>query len=114
MAEEQTTLDCEVACATAERQRVVALRLPRGATAREAVAAAGLQDEFPELDFSSVPLAIFGAEVSGGTVLNSGDRVDILRSLRRDPRDARRLLASLVEEIPNPRRAHSNEHFHEL
>lgn len=89
----------EVACGWPDRQRVVSLLMPAGATAREAVLAAGLAAEFPDLDPAIVPLAVFGAEVVDSYKLRSGDRVDLLRPLLRDPRDARRELAARGKTI---------------
>ena len=83
-----------VACGWPDRQRVVSLTLPAGATARAAVLAAGLAEDFADLDPAAAPLAVFGAEVSGTYKLRSGDRVDVLRPLLRDPRDARRQMAA--------------------
>lgn len=89
----------EVACGWSARQRVVSLTMPVGATAREAVLAADLAAEFPDLDSAAAPLAVYGAQVADSYQLQSGDRVDILRPLLRDPRDARRELAARGETI---------------
>ena len=89
----------EVACGDSDRQRLVRLTMPVGATARDAVLAADLAAEFPDLDSAAAPLAIFGAEVADSYQLQSGDRVDMLRPLQRDPRDARRELAARGKTI---------------
>ena len=82
-------IDLEVVAAFADQQVCVALRLETGATVREAVDASGLLHRFPQLaghdDF-----AIHGHRVSGGDPLEDGDRVEILRPLQVDPREARR------------------------
>ena len=89
----------EVACVWCEQQLIVSLTMPAGTMAREAALQAGLSEEFPDLDPARAPLAIFGAEVADTHVLNSGDRVDLLRPLQRDPRDARRELAARGKTI---------------
>lgn len=54
----------------------------------DALAAAGwrLEDGF-------VALAVFGQSVDAGTALHDGDRIELLRPLRMDPKQARRLRA---------------------
>ncbi|MGI9330468.1 MAG: RnfH family protein [Gammaproteobacteria bacterium] len=89
----------EVAWGWPDRQRVVSLQVAADTTAREVVLAAGLAEDFDGLDPASMPLAVFGAEVADSYALQSGDRVDLLRPLLRDPRDARRDLAARGKTI---------------
>jgi uncharacterized protein len=83
----------EVVYATPEVQRAVRVALTSGLTARRAVEVSGLLDEFPEILTRPLVLGLFGARVSGGRVLQDGDRIEICRPLERDPRDRRRDLA---------------------
>ena len=92
----------EVVCALPARQRVVQLSLPCGTTARDAVLQSQLAGEFPELELAAAPLAVYGVRVSDDYVLGDGDRVDILRPLRRDPREARRELAARGDTMAKP------------
>lgn len=80
----------EVVYASADRQRVVGLPLTDGLTALAAVRASGLLEEFPELDPAKLTLGVWGRRVPGEERLRSGDRVEIYRPLRFDPRAARR------------------------
>lgn len=80
----------EVAYARPDRQRLVTVDLAAGATARDAVHASGLANEFPEIDVERVPLGVFGRACAGDTVLRAGDRVEIYRPLQVDPKEARR------------------------
>ena len=59
-----------------------------GATVAEAVQAAGwaLDDEF-------TGLAVFGVAAVADTRLHDGDRIELLRALQVDPKQARRLRA---------------------
>jgi uncharacterized protein len=79
----------EVACATPAKQHIVRLDVQPGTTARQAVEAAGLQHEFPELDMTRLTLGIFGEAVADERVLQAGDRVEIYRPLKNEPREAR-------------------------
>ena len=88
------TINIEVAVALLERQQVVALAVPQGTTVQAAVRQSGLQEKFPEIDFSVAPVGIWCNEVTPQQVLNDGDRVEIYRPLAMDPREARRQLAA--------------------
>jgi putative ubiquitin-RnfH superfamily antitoxin RatB of RatAB toxin-antitoxin module len=83
----------EVVFALPERQRVMRVDLREGMTAQEAVRASGLTDEFPELGSGPLLLGIFGRRVDATQPLKDGDRVEIYRQLKVDPRDARRRAA---------------------
>jgi putative ubiquitin-RnfH superfamily antitoxin RatB of RatAB toxin-antitoxin module len=83
----------EVVYARPDRQRVVSVPLRAGMTAAEAVAESRLDREFPELAGQSLALGIFGRRVEEGRLLREGDRVEIYRPLRFDPREARRRAA---------------------
>lgn len=61
----------------------VALDLPAGATAGDARKACGL-------DEGIAGMAVYGVRVEEATVLNAGDRLELLRALTLDPKDARR------------------------
>jgi putative ubiquitin-RnfH superfamily antitoxin RatB of RatAB toxin-antitoxin module len=94
----------EVACALPDRQRVVRIALPAaGLTAGEAVALSGLLQEFPEIASRPVTLGIYGVVCDASRVLRPGDRVEIYRPLRNDPRAARRARAGRPAARPKPR-----------
>jgi putative ubiquitin-RnfH superfamily antitoxin RatB of RatAB toxin-antitoxin module len=61
------------------------VELPEGATVRDAVMAAGWGAD-PE----AVAYAVFGLRVDGDALLRDGDRVELLRPLLADPKEARR------------------------
>lgn len=84
----------EVVYARPERQALHKLRVPRGTTAREAVKLSGIRGEFPEIDLDNVPLGIFGKKIKTDEALREGDRVEIYRPLKADPREVRRRLAA--------------------
>lgn len=88
------SLAVEVAFALPERQKIVTLAVPPGTTAREAVRQARLYEHFPELSaisFEEAELGIFGKRLPApdNHVLRAGDRVEIYRPLRIDPKQAR-------------------------
>ena len=71
----------EVVQAHAERTEIVKLDLPAGATVRDALAAAGIDAQ---------RVGIFGKRVSSDARLADGDRVEVYRPLKIDPKQARR------------------------
>jgi len=83
----------EVAYARPERQWVVGVRWRDGMTALEAVQASGLLRELVELRCDDLHLGVYGQRVAPGQPLRAGDRVEIYRPLKFDPRDARRKAA---------------------
>lgn len=80
----------EVAYARPDEQVLLETTLPRGTTALEAVRRSGILDRFAEIDVERLELGIFGAVVDRERQLETGDRVEIYRALKIDPREARR------------------------
>jgi len=83
----------EVACAEAGRQSVVAIDVPAGCTAGEAVERSAIFALHPGLDPAACRIGIFGREVSRDHMLAEGERVEVLRPLPEDPKERRRRLA---------------------
>jgi putative ubiquitin-RnfH superfamily antitoxin RatB of RatAB toxin-antitoxin module len=68
-----------------------ALALPAGTTVAQALATSGIFDEFSELQQGGRPVVgIWGRKTSLGHGLLDGDRIEIYRGLRVDPKVARR------------------------
>jgi putative ubiquitin-RnfH superfamily antitoxin RatB of RatAB toxin-antitoxin module len=78
-----------VAYAGPEGESIVDVELADGATLAEAVERSGL---VRALSLAALPLAyaIHGQRADGATPLRSGDRIEILRPLLADPKEARR------------------------
>ena len=75
----------EVLMAWPRRFESVSLELPVGATLADALAAAGWSDAEGISGY-----AIFGVNAALDAVLREGDRVELLRPLLMDPKEARR------------------------
>ena len=65
------------------------VRLAAGATAGEAILAAGTLARHG-ISLASLKIGVFGAVVSPEHVMRDGDRVEIYRPLALDPKEARR------------------------
>jgi len=87
-------LRIEVACAEPDHQELLALRVPPGTSVAAAIEASGIAARFPGADLRHRPVGIWGRPVAREQVLGDGDRVEIYRPLRADPREARRRLAA--------------------
>ncbi|MCK7547416.1 RnfH family protein [Marinobacter koreensis] len=81
----------EVAYARPDKQEIVPLDVPDGTTALEAVKLSGITSLFPEVDPESSDMGIFGKVVKDPAAheLREGDRVELYRPLKIDPKQAR-------------------------
>lgn len=82
----------DVVFARPERQILRRVRLPAGSTVEDALAASGLAEEVGNL--SPERVGIHGEEVPSRAIVRDGDRVEVYRPLRVDPKDLRRLRAA--------------------
>jgi putative ubiquitin-RnfH superfamily antitoxin RatB of RatAB toxin-antitoxin module len=89
-----TEIQVEVVFALPEKQTLLALQVPVGTTVLEAVHASGILELHPEINLDAQKLGIFGRLAKPAEVLRSGDRVEILRPLKADPKEVRRRLAA--------------------
>lgn len=78
----------ELVRAWPRRHESTTVELREGANAGDALDAAGWT-----LDAEFVGLAIFGQAATTATALRDGDRIELLRGLQLDPKQARRLRA---------------------
>jgi putative ubiquitin-RnfH superfamily antitoxin RatB of RatAB toxin-antitoxin module len=84
-----------VAVALPEFQEVIELALADGSTVADAIAAARVEERFARLGAEAMKVGIWSREAQMATVLRDGDRVELYRALRADPKDARRRRARL-------------------
>ena len=101
-------LQVEVAAGLPERQLVIALTLPEGATVADALAAAALPSRLPDLELDLERIGIFGRVCRADRLLVDGDRVEVYRPLKADPKEVRRQLAEL-ERTGKPARKRSGK-----
>ena len=87
---EADSIDVQVAYALRERQELLSLRLPAGATVQRALEASGLLQKHPEIDLAHNKVGVFGKLTKLDATLHNGDRVEIYRPLVADPKEVRR------------------------
>jgi putative ubiquitin-RnfH superfamily antitoxin RatB of RatAB toxin-antitoxin module len=83
-------LSVEVVYALPEGADIVALRLPRGATLADAIAASGIPRRHPEVDLASAGIGVYGQLRPASGAAAHGDRIELYRPLAADPKEARR------------------------
>ncbi|MEF8792237.1 RnfH family protein [Thiohalorhabdus sp.] len=82
-------MQISVAYAEPDHQEWIEFEVPEGITAEEAVTMSGILDKFPQLDINDKKLGVFGKPVKREHPLREGDRVEIYRALKADPKKAR-------------------------
>ncbi|GGC62037.1 RnfH family protein [Marinobacter halophilus] len=81
----------EVAFARLEKQQIVEVQVAEGTTAIEAVKLSGITSIFPEIDPDAIDMGVFGKVIKDPAAheLRDGDRVELYRPLKIDPKQAR-------------------------
>ena len=82
------TIQIEVAYGLESEQFLYTEQVAEGTTVIDALRQSRLLAEFPSLTVDKV--GIFGKLVTYETVLKSGDRIEVYRPLKADPKDRRR------------------------
>jgi len=84
-------MEVEVAYARPDKQRIVTLQVPEGTTMVEAARLSGISELFPEINLDDIDMGIFGKveKKPGEYRLREGDRVELYRPLKIDPKQAR-------------------------
>jgi putative ubiquitin-RnfH superfamily antitoxin RatB of RatAB toxin-antitoxin module len=80
----------EIVYALTLEQDSSSLLMEEGARVADAIDRSGVRQRHPEIDLSRDRVAIFGRAVTLQTLLRDRDRVEILRPLIVDPKEARR------------------------
>ena len=81
----------EIAWSLAARQTdQVTVQLPAGSTALAALRAGAVADRLGAAVLDGLVLALWGRVVQPDVVLRDGDRLELLRGLQVDPKEARR------------------------
>lgn len=91
------TISIEVAYALPHKQKILTVLVEPGTTALEATKRSGITTHFPELDLETSPMGIFGQTLGTKGLapaqeyqVQPGDRIEIYRPLKADPKEARR------------------------
>lgn len=80
----------EVAAAWPDRQLVIEVEVPAGSTVMQAIERSGVRQRFPELEVDPERIGIFSERCTPDRVVREGERIEIYRPLKVDPKEARR------------------------
>ena len=85
-------LQVEVAYARPDEHRILELQVAEGTTLLEAARQSGMQDFYPEIDWNSAKLGIYGKVVAKAAeqAVKDGDRIEVYRPLIADPKEVRK------------------------
>lgn len=84
----------EVVYALPDRQTVLAVQVPPGASVGEVVRHSGMLARHPEIELAAMKVGIYGRRVTLDTRVRSGDRIELYRPLVADPKTARHARAA--------------------
>jgi Uncharacterized protein conserved in bacteria len=82
-------IEVEVVYLSPTEQAIVPLLINEDTSLGDAIALSGLFEKFPDLDLQHHKTGIFGKIMPLNTILKNGDRVEIYRPLRIDPKQKR-------------------------
>ena len=93
----EETVAIEVVFAAPEKQEVIRVEVPLGTLILDAVRLSCIDLLFPSFDLSGLRVGVWNEVKTEAYVVQSGDRVQIYRSLVRNAKDARRRRAETHE-----------------
>ena len=88
-------MQVEIVFALPERQVLLTVTVPEGAKVADVIAASGIARQFPDHDLTACQAGVWGQPVDRDRQVRDGDRIELLRPLEMDPREARRLKAGI-------------------
>ena len=99
--DESPTIVVEVAYAEPRRQFLRRFELPAGATVADAITVSGIEQAFG-IDAAVLDVGIWSKPAARDTVLGDGDRIEIHRALKADPKESRRRRAARMPAARQP------------
>ncbi|EKF75381.1 hypothetical protein A11A3_03454 [Alcanivorax hongdengensis A-11-3] len=84
----EARIHVEVTYALPDKQRLIGLDVPEGTTMLEAARLSGIEAQFADLELDKSSMGIFGKVEANpaARVLKAGERVEIYRPLKADPK----------------------------
>lgn len=87
----EKSIEVEIAYALSRHQFLQRITVPSGITVEQAITLSEFDKRFPDIDWVSQKIGIFGKLTTLDTVLQNNDRVEIYRPLLCDPKENRRI-----------------------
>ncbi len=88
------TIRVEVAYARPDKQVIIPVEVPEGATLAQALILSRIQELFPEIEPTTAKVGVFGKLSKGSATLRPGDRVEVYRPLIANPKAVRKQRAA--------------------
>ena len=89
----------EVIYATDKNVEIVPLSVEPDSTVLSAINQSGIISKFPDINLDFNKVGIFSKLCNLDTVVNDGDRLEVYRPLKADPKDARRMRADRQKKV---------------
>lgn len=83
----------EIIYPTEEVQELMKLVVGDNTTVQQAIVESGILVQFPKLELTKLDVGIYSKKVDLDTVVKNGDRIEIYRPLKIEPKQARRVRA---------------------
>jgi len=83
----------EIAYGKPNKQTLLTIEVADNSTVHQAIEQSGILQQFPEIDLALNKVGIFSKIVALDKTLRTGDRIEIYRPLKIDPKEARRIRA---------------------
>ena len=87
----EQSIEVEIAYALPQHQFLKRIAVPNGITVEQAIRLSGINKLFPDVDWASQKIGIFGKLTALDTVLQTNDRIEIYRPSQCDPKENRRI-----------------------
>ena len=87
-------ISVEVVYPLPQKQEIFTVKLPSGATVREAIESSGVLAKYPEIDLAKNKFGVYAKLAKPDAVLRDRDRVEIYRPLIADPKEVRKQRAA--------------------
>ena len=96
---EKDLIRVEVAYALPDEQKIISLEVAPGTTAFDAAGKSGIDRQFGGLSLDECDMGVFGKVVKPRDYcLKAGDRVEIYRPLKADPKEVRKKRAAKAKK----------------
>ena len=92
--DDATRLRVEVAYARPDEQSIFSLEVPPETTIEQTIRQSGILEHYQEICLENQDVGVFGKLKRLSDTLRNGDRVEIYRPLKADPKQSRRKRAS--------------------
>lgn len=83
----------ELVYATADEQALIELHVAQGSSVQDVIDSSAISERFPNADLAACDVGIWGRPVERSDIVRDGNRVELYRQLKMDPREARRVRA---------------------